>query len=153
MSSLVLELKSGDMMVINGAAIRFRTKTRLELASHARFLFGKQLMAPADARTPGRRIYCALQTAYIGGEEERAPALENARKLIAMFREATTSAAARLILDEILEAALSDRCYQALKLTRRIIRHEDTVLGEGEAPPVAPPVMPAGTERRAALTG
>lgn len=128
MSSLVLELKSGDMMVINGAAIRFRTKTRLELASHARFLFGKQLMAPAEATTPARRIYCALQTAYIGTDEERAEALGAAQKLIAMFREATTSPTARLILDEIAEAANSDLSYQALKLTRRIIRHEDAVL-------------------------
>ena len=128
MSSLVLELKSGDMMVINGAAIRFRTKTRLELASHARFLFGKQLMAPGEATTPARRIYCALQTAYIGTDEERPEALKAAQKLVAMFREATTSPTARLILDEILDAAKSDLCYQALKLTRRIIRHEDAVL-------------------------
>ena len=45
-----------------------------------------------------------------------------------MFREATTSPTARLILDEIAEAAKVDQCYQALKLTRRIIRHEDAVL-------------------------
>ena len=128
MSSLVLELKSGDMMVINGAAIRFRTKTRLELASHARFLFGKQLMAPNEATTPARRIYYALQTAYIGNDEERPEALSAAQKLIAMFREVTTSPTARLILDEIADAAKRDLCYQALKLTRRIIRHEDAVL-------------------------
>ena len=121
-------------MVINGAAIRFRTKTRLELASHARFLFGKQLMSPAEANTPARRIYCALQTAYIGTDEERPEALKAAQKLIAMFREATTSPTARLILDEIGEAARVDQCYQALKLTRRIIRHEDAVLAPAPRP-------------------
>ena len=31
MSNLVLEIKPGEMMVVNGAAIRFRTKTRIEL--------------------------------------------------------------------------------------------------------------------------
>ena len=134
MSSLVLELKSGDMMVINGAAIRFRTKTRLELASHARFLFGKQLMAPNEASTPARRIYYALQTAYIGADEERPAALSTAQKLINMFRDVTTSPTARLILDEITDAAKNDLCYQALKLTRRIIRHEDAVLASC-APP------------------
>ncbi len=126
-------------MVINGAAIRFRTKTRLELASHARFLFGKQLMSPADATSPARRIYCALQTAYIGNEDERPQALETAQALIAMFREATTSPTARLILDEIAEAARIDHCYQALKLTRRIIRHEDAVMaGAPEMPAQSP---------------
>ena len=134
-------------MVINGAAIRFRTKTRLELASHARFLFGKQLMAPTEATTPARRIYYALQTAYIGLDEERPEALRSAQKLIAMFREATTSATARLILDEIAHAATSDLCYQALKLTRRIIRHEDAVL------PPSPPasVFPVHAEATRAM--
>ena len=126
-------------MVINGAAIRFRTKTRLELASHARFLFGKQLMSPADATSPARRIYCALQTAYIGNEEERPQALETAQALIAMFREATTSPTAQLILDEIAEAARADHCYQALKLTRRIIRHEDAILAGAPTGPLTPP--------------
>ena len=41
MSNLVLELRQGDVMVINGAPIRFRTKSRIELTAKARFLFGK----------------------------------------------------------------------------------------------------------------
>ena len=48
MSNLVLELRPGEVMVINGAPIRFRMKTRIELTSHARFLFGKQLMPPDE---------------------------------------------------------------------------------------------------------
>lgn len=131
MSNLVLELKPGEMMVINGAAIRFRTKARLELTSRARFLFGKQLMPPSDATTPARRIYSALQTAYIGEDDERPSALELAENLIEMFQQSTTSPIARSILDEALEAARNDRCYVALKLARRIMRHEDAVLSDG----------------------
>ena len=128
MSNLVLEIKQGEMLVVNGAAIRFRTKTRIELTSRARFLFGKQLMAPSDATSPARRIYFALQTAYVGNDEERGPALEAAHELVRMFGESTTSAAARLILARALEAATTDRFYVGLKLARRIIRHEDAVL-------------------------
>jgi flagellar biosynthesis repressor protein FlbT len=76
MSTLVLELRQGDLMVVNGAPIRFRNRTRIELAAKARFLFGKQIMAPEGANTPARRIYFALQTAYIGAEEERGPGLD-----------------------------------------------------------------------------
>jgi flagellar protein FlbT len=36
---------------------------------------------------------------------------------------------ARDILDRVLCLVEADECYAALKLTRRIIRHEDTVLG------------------------
>jgi flagellar protein FlbT len=129
MSNLVLELRQGEVMVINGAPIRFRNKCRIELTAHARFLFGKQIMPPDEADSPARRIYFALQSAYIGTEDERAPALSNARDLSRRFQEATTSVLARDILDRALAAAESDQCYLALKLARRIIRHEDTVLG------------------------
>ena len=70
MSNLVLELRPGEVMIVNGAPIRFRTKSRLELTAHARFLFGKQIMQPDQADSPARRIYFALQSAYIGVDEE-----------------------------------------------------------------------------------
>jgi flagellar protein FlbT len=145
MSILVLELRQGEMMIINGAPIRFRTKTRVELTAHARFLFGKQIMAPDQADTPARRIYFALQCAYIGTEAERVSGLAAARGLILAFQEATTSALARDILDRALAAAEQDDCYQALKLARRIMRHEDAVLGRDTPPP-----LPGSATARAA---
>ena len=134
MSNLVLELRQGDVMIVNGAPIRFRTKSRIELTAKARFLFGKQIMAPDQADSPARRIYFALQSAYIGAEDERARGLAAARELIAAFKEATTSPLACEILDRALSAAERDDCYQALKLTRRIIHHEDAVLRRSAAP-------------------
>ena len=135
MSTLVLEIRPGEMMIVNGAALRFRTKARLELAVRARFLFGKQIMPPEQADSPARRIYFALQTAYVGTEDEREAGLRDARRLIAEFQDATTSPTAREILERALIAAESDECYAALKLVRRIIRHEDVVLGRPPAPP------------------
>jgi len=129
MSNLVLELRQGEVMIVNGAPIRFRTKSRIELTAKARFLFGKQIMPPDEANSPARRIYFALQTAYIGADDERPRGLDAARALIADFKQATTSALACEILDRALQAAEVDDCYQALKLARRIIRHEDAVLG------------------------
>jgi flagellar protein FlbT len=134
MSNLVLELRQGEMMIVNGAPIRFRTKSRIELTARARFLFGKQIMAPDQADSPARRVYFALQSAYIGSEEERARGLIVAHEPITAFKGATTSALACEILDRALAAAEADDCYQALKLVRRIIRHEDAVLGRVAAP-------------------
>jgi flagellar protein FlbT len=141
MSNLVLELRQGDMMVVNGAAIRFRSRTRIELTAHARFLYGKQIMSPHDAHTPARRIYFALQTAYIGDAHERLDGLAEAEQLIEAFKGATTSRAAAVILDGALACARADKCYQALRLARRVVRHEDAVLGRPPAemePPPAP---------------
>jgi flagellar biosynthesis repressor protein FlbT len=129
MSNLVLELRQGEVMIVNGAPIRFRTKSRIELTAKARFLFGKQIMQPDQADSPARRIYFALQSAYIGTDMEREKGLVSARELVGAFKGATTSALAREILDAALAAAEADDCYRALKLARRIIRHEDTVLG------------------------
>ena len=128
MSTLVLELRQGEMMLVNGAPIRFRTKSRIELTAHVRFLFGKQIMAPEDANTPARRIYFALQSAYVGDEAERARGIVAARDLVQQFKGATTSVLAGEILDRALNLAEADDCYQALKLARRIIRHEDAVV-------------------------
>ncbi len=129
MTNLVLELHAGEAMIVNGASLRFRTRTRIELTTHARFLFGKQIMTPEHADSPARRIYFALQLAYIGTEDERVRGMVQVRATIADFRAATTSALARDILDRVLSLVEADECYAALKLTRRIIRHEDTVLG------------------------
>ena len=135
MSTLVLELRQGDMMVVNGAPIRFRNRARIALAAKARFLFGKQIMPPEAADTPARRIYFALQTAYIGAEEERAGGLAAARRLVAEFQEATTSALAREMLRRALELAEGEDPYQALKLARRVMLHEQQVLGLPAAAP------------------
>ena len=129
MSNLVLELRQGEVMIINGAPIRFRTRSRVELTAHARFLFGKQIMAPDQADSPARRIYFALQSAYIGDDDERPRGLSAARTLIEDFKDATTSAIARDMLDRAMDAAEADDCYRALKLTGRVIQHEDAALG------------------------
>lgn len=133
MSNLVLELRANEVMIVNGAPIRFRTKSRIELTAHARFLFGKQIMSPDQADSPARRIYYALQSAYIGVDDERSRGLDSARELIESFKVATSSGLAREILDRAMGAADADDCYAALKLTRRIIRHEDSVLGRNTA--------------------
>ena len=129
MSTLVLEMRQGDLMVVNGAAIRFRSRTRIELVAKARFLFGKQVMSEDTANTPARRIYYALQEAYVGPEEQRDGALDAARSLIAEFQGATTSDLARQLLERALMLAESDDWFAALKHVRIVMRHEAAVLG------------------------
>ena len=141
MSNLVLELRQGEVMIVNGAPIRFRTRSRIELTAKARFLFGKQILPPDQVNSPARRIYFALQSAYIGSETEREGGLGSARQFIAEFQLATTSDLVRLVLDQALVAAEEDDCYQALKLVRRIIQHEDAVFRK--TPVISTPTGPS----------
>ena len=108
--------------------MKVRNKTRIELSGPARFLFGKQIMPPGDDTTPARRIYYAIQTAYIGNDSERPAARLAARAFCTAFASHTTSRLVGLILSDAVRAMEEDRCYDALKLIRRIIRHEDAVL-------------------------
>ena len=134
MTTLVLELKADDMMIINGAPLRVCNKTRIELNAHARFLFGKQIMPPGGDTTPARRIYYAVQAAYIGEDHERPVARMAARELCEEFAAHTTSRLAMGVLAEVMRAVDEDRCYDALKLIRRIMRHEDAVLDSSFQP-------------------
>jgi flagellar biosynthesis repressor protein FlbT len=127
--SLVLELRAGEVMIINGAPLRFRTRTRIELTAEAHFMFGKQVMSPEQANSPARRIYLALQSAYVGEQTEREVGLESARHFIEQFQQATTSDVAHQLLTRALVAAESDELHQALKLARRVVQHEDAVIG------------------------
>jgi flagellar protein FlbT len=153
MSTLVLELRQGETMIVNGAPIRFRTRSRIELTAKARFLFGKQIMPPDQADSPARRIYFALQSAYIGSETEREAGLQSARILITDFQQATTSDAMRVTLDQALVAAEEDDCYQALKLVRRVIQHEDTVLGKTPVISIATGINEHHAERETRYPG
>jgi flagellar protein FlbT len=124
MSALILELKQGESMILNGAVIRFKTRTRIELNTQARFLFGKQIMAEDDAVTPAQQIYFALQQAYIGGDETRPIALAKARALIEANRRTAANEATAEIFDQMLSVIIDGAGFEALKLARKIIRDE-----------------------------
>jgi flagellar protein FlbT len=142
MTTLVLELRAGELMVVNGTALRFRSRAKVELVSRARFLFGKQVMAPEEASTPARRIYFALQTAYVGPDELREDAMAELHRLVGEFQDATTSALARQLLDRALALAEAEDWYAALKNVRIVMRHEAAVLGL-EMPAAIPVENPA----------
>ncbi len=128
MAGLGIRLDAGDRMILNGAGVHFLTSAQIRLTNRADFLFGRQIMRPEEADTPARRIYYALQTAYVGTPEERAAALAEAAYYITTFMQETTSDSARTLLSDALRVATEGNFYRALKMARRIIRHEDAVL-------------------------
>ncbi|MDE1896597.1 MAG: flagellar biosynthesis repressor FlbT [Rhodospirillales bacterium] len=130
MSSLVLELKQGESMILNGAVIRFKTRTRLELNNHARFLFGKQIMYPEDANSPARQAYYALQEVYIGKDDLRAAALSAAQELIGGLCK-SAAAAEQCGWSALLRLCTEETAFEALKLARQMIRLEGAVSTAG----------------------
>ena len=134
MSHLVLEIRPGEMMVVNGATIRFRSKCRVELVSHARFLFGKQIMAEHEAQTVMRQLYFRLQTAYVGAVEERDAATDDVEKMFSQLEGEMTSQTAEALVF-VRDSFRKNDFYKALKLLRTMIQDENQErLLVGEAP-------------------
>ena len=127
MAGLHVRMVHGDKMIVNGAALHFLSDADLRIANKVRFIYGRQLMSPAEVTTTARRIYFAVQNAYVGEPDERVDATAEARLLIGMFREATLSATARQMLDRLLALLEAGHYYQALKVAARIVRHEDAM--------------------------
>lgn len=132
MSILVLELKQGETMIVNGATLRFKTRARIELSTQARFMFGKQIMQPEDATTPGRKIYYELQSAYVGPEDDRPAAIGRVQARIAALASAAPAEFVAVTLDQILAAVSAGGFFEALKLARQIIRFEDQSVTSGQ---------------------
>lgn len=130
MSGLVLKFRPGEALIINGAAIRFRTASEIVLPSKADILFGKQIMPPSDATTPARRLYFAIQNAYITRDEERGAWLAKAFALHRDLRDAL-SHPKQLETLSIIEQALHDRAFhRALKACLSVMDYERALLGE-----------------------
>ena len=131
MTTLILTYAPGDRMLINGTSMQFCTKGKLALTSHARFLIGKQVMLVDDAATPLRKLYLALQEAYVGPDEIREHSMDVA---VSLYWETG------VIDDDRLAQAMAlvreGKFYPALKIVRDLIREEDAAracVSAGEA--------------------
>jgi flagellar protein FlbT len=121
MSRLVLTLKAGETMLIEGAELYFPATTRLHLMSQVRFVYGRQYMREQDATTDPRRFYYALQQHYAGPLADRPTWGERAFGL-------RHSLPAHLQEDgvRILELAAEGQHYPAMKAARTLYELHDT---------------------------
>lgn len=131
-SRLVLEFRAGDKMLVNGAALQFQTRASVVLSNRVRFLFGKQILAPNDANTPARRLYFAIQAAYICDDAERPQFLELARGLASDYAEASTSPTVKRLIERATEELEEGKCWEAMRRVRELFPHDDAMLS---APP------------------
>ena len=127
MPALLIELRPNETLLVNGAALSFPSRTRVVLKNKARFLFGKQIMPPEEAITPLRSIYFALQTAYVGEDAQRQPALQAARSLAARLDPSEVTSEQQEFVNEAIRLAESDDYFGAIKLARKALDTEDLV--------------------------
>ncbi|MCW2274934.1 flagellar biosynthesis repressor FlbT [Rhodoblastus acidophilus] len=59
---MLLKLRAGEKLYINGAVIKVERKATIELLNDATFLLEAHVLQPDDANTPLRQLYFVLQT-------------------------------------------------------------------------------------------
>jgi flagellar protein FlbT len=130
---LKLNLRANERLVINGALLTALKPTSLLINNQVSMLLERHIMRPEHVKTPARRVYFAIQCAYIADPGERPPYLEQANTYIKDFEGATESSKMRALLGEMRRHIEQRAYYDALKLCRDLISYEEVVLN---LPPV-----------------
>jgi flagellar biosynthesis repressor protein FlbT len=124
---LRISLKPEERLIVGGAVVRNAGRRGLQLMveNDVPILRGKEVMGLADATSPCRRIYFAIQLMYV--DPEHLPDHQALfTELMAEVAEASPSMRARL--DEITELTAAGKHYQALRLTRKLIEYEEELI-------------------------
>lgn len=128
---LLLEIKSGDKLMINGAVIECAgAGTRLLVHNQAAILREKEVMTDDQAVTPASRIYFTLQCAYVF-PDQRDRYLMVFNHFLAEYLAACPSA--QTIADAMVQAVNRGNLYQGLKHAFKLLGHEGEVLRQFEA--------------------
>jgi flagellar protein FlbT len=119
---LRIKLPSKERIIINGAVLENAGEaTTIVLHNRADILRRKEVMSEEDAQSPARRVYYALQCAYMF-DEERPRYKQMASEFLKQYLEAAPSAAD--IGGKIRSELDGGRLYNALRATHDLIAHE-----------------------------
>ncbi len=121
--ALHITLRDGEKMILNGAVVRAVGRTQLCLENSAAILRGRDVMTPADADTPAKRLYFACMMAYIDPDDidrHRDSILVLVRDLLTAFQ----SLEAKAICATFAEKVATSQFYRALADCRWLIAYE-----------------------------
>lgn len=120
---LRIKLPPNEKIIINGAVIENGgDATTILLHNRVDILRRKEVLSQEDAITPARRIYYALQCAYLF-EDSRARSIEAGLGFLKDYEAAAPSAEA--LAEKIRGHLKAEEFYEALKGTQDLIEHEN----------------------------
>jgi len=124
--SLKITLKPYEKVIIGGAVIKNGTSSsHLLIENNVPILRQSDILSEHEATTPCRRIYLAIQLMYID-EKHSAEIHPIYWELVRELLGAVPSM--KDLISQISQAILSDRYYQALKLTKKLMAYEEELL-------------------------
>jgi flagellar protein FlbT len=128
--ALKVELKPGEKFIIGESVVtNDNQRTRLFVEGSAPILREKDILTPASADTPAKRIYLSVQVLYLSGDLARIQ-----KHYFQLVNEIIEAAPSTLpFVTKISNHILANRLYQALKEARQLIAHEKRLM-ENAAP-------------------
>ena len=123
---LAINLRPNERLIVNGVVLQNSgTAAKLLIHNNASVLREKDIITEADATTPARRIYFAIQCKYLfpGKDAAYLP-------LIYQFiQEFETAAPSTLALTQDIRASVDQGAlYHALKSAKQLIAREQEIL-------------------------
>ncbi|WP_332698055.1 flagellar biosynthesis repressor FlbT [Bosea sp. (in: a-proteobacteria)] len=119
--ALKVELKPNERIIIGSVVIRNdEQRTRFFIEGDAPILREKDILTPATADSPAKKIYLAVQLMYLAGDATHQH--EVYFQLVRDFLQAAPSALPHV--SEINNCILSTELYKALKSAKKLIAYE-----------------------------
>jgi flagellar protein FlbT len=127
---MMIHLKRGERLYVNGAVLRADRRTSLEFLNDVSFLLENHVMQASEAKTPLRQLYFVVQTMLMdpgnaGMTVELYKHLSHRIRLSTMDKEAGAS------LDATDAKVADGRYFDALKTLRACFVREDAVTPGG----------------------
>ncbi len=128
--SLKVELKPNERLIVGNCVItNSDQRTRLFIDGKAPVLREKDILSPATANTPAKRIYLAVQLMYLDDSIETLR-----REYFALVTDLVRAAPSTTqIIDEINNEILTGQLYKALRAAKKLIQHEQDILANAAA--------------------
>jgi flagellar biosynthesis repressor protein FlbT len=124
---VIISLRAGSRLFINGAVIKADRKVNLHLLNDATFLLESHVMQAQDASSPLRQLYFVLQVGLMNPAEEKT-SRGTARTMLLNLAQAFDNEAALAGLAKVRAYLDADCLLDALKALRGLFAAEDAIL-------------------------
>ena len=134
---LRIELAPNERLIIGDASIRNGPRrAEFIVETKSKVLRERDIITESEANTPCKRLYLALEAAYLSKDPTEAESnfMSQANEIISAVP--TTAP----MIAEVFEAVLTGDYYKALKRARKLVSYEEQLLAiaRGETPAEAP---------------
>jgi flagellar protein FlbT len=144
--SLKVELKPHERLIVGNCVItNSDQRTRLFIDGKSPILREKDILTPATANSPAKRIYLAVQLMYLDDNIETVRA-----EYFQLVDDIIHAAPSTIpIVEEINNDILTGALYKALRAAKRLVQYEQELLSHAESGSLGVPADGAADDKPA----